>query len=130
MPYVILASLIAGLASLQMDSPAAARFALILAIPLLTARWAREGHLGADLHAVATGTPAWKILAAGIAVIALEVFVDGLALAPTTSRHVRSVMGPVGVGIIVLAGEVACHRYRQRSIASGKTRSDGETREM
>ncbi|WP_125954711.1 MULTISPECIES: hypothetical protein [unclassified Novosphingobium] len=130
MPYAILALLIASIASIQMHSPDTARLTLILAIPLLLARWAREGLLGPDLHAMVTSPPAWKILAVAVFIIAIEVLVDGLALPPMVSRHVRSVMGPVSCGIIILAGEVAYHRYRQRNIASGKAQSNGDTWEM
>jgi len=77
-----------------------------------------------------TSPPAWKILAVGVFIIAIEVLVDGLASPPMVSRHVRSVMGPVSCGTIILAGEVAYHRYRQRTLEASKPAHDCETWEL
>jgi len=51
-------------------------------------------------------------------------------LAPDGIAHRSIGVGPVSCGIIILAGEVAYHRYRQRNIAAGKARSNGDTWEM
>lgn len=109
-PYMILSMMIANLAFLQLDQPDAAKFAAMIAVPLLSVGYMREGLLGGGLRNIAFYAPAWKILAIGIAIILIEGFLVDFAATLGLSRVMRSIMGPIGFGIIIASAEVALHR--------------------
>lgn len=116
MPYAVFCLMVANLAFLQMDRTLEAKICAILAIPLLFARFARVGLFGKRARAVVTNSPACRILALGIGFVLIETLLDSLPLAPTTSRVMRSVLGPISFGTIILAAEVAVHRTSEQTL--------------
>lgn len=116
MPYVMFCLMVANLAFLQMDRPLEAKICAVFAIPLLLARLAREGLGGERLRAILENAPAWKILTGGIGLVLLESLLDSLPLPSTTSMIMRSVMGPISFGTIILAAEIAIHRNGEKNL--------------
>lgn len=112
MPYAILPLLIVTVAALRLGHTDVARLTCLAAIGLLAAEQSRQGLLGRRLQVVVAYSPAWKVFAVGVAIIALEALVDWIAPSSNLSSIVRSTLGPCLFAIIIASGDMALQQAR------------------